>query len=263
MSGCGQGESSAEGRPLDGQGEPPLGQPQVGPREGSPVGEGRNGLDGMDPAIRSGKGCLKSFMVGCLTVVVLLAVLGYVVFRNIRSISANIVREHVVGIVNESGLSWEQREGVILQIDRVVEAFKRRRVTVEDVTRLAGQVTEGTLIPLAMLAVAEKKYVAASDMDDAEKAGAALAIQRFARGVAEGRVSRDEVRSVLGRITWTTPEGDTRMLEELSGERLRGFVSEAEQAADAAGIPSEPHQVDFAAEACKIVDQFLEETAKP
>lgn len=257
-------QSSLEG-PADGQGR---NRNDMAPQQGRP-GDGRDesALDDLGPEVLGGtpppprgRGCFKTLAMGCLTAVVLMSILGYVVIRNIRGISANLVRDRAVRMVKESELPEEQIQGLIHQVDRVASEFKRGNLTVEDVMRLADKVAEGPLFPLAMLAVAEDRYVEPSDLDEEEKRRASLALQRFARGVAEGCIPRQDIRSIVAKITWTTPEGEPRMMEQLSDEELRELLEEAEQAADDADISDEPYRPDIAAKAGQIVDRFFEET---
>lgn len=253
----GQRQETADELVRSGAEEPPH-SPR--PDAAEPPPEGGAGWAGGPAALGRQGGCLKAFATGCLTLFVLLAALGYVVFRNIRGISTELVREEVVRMVKESELPQDQQEGVIQKVNRVAEEFKRGRLTVEDVQRMVQEMADGPVFALAWLVVAEGKYVAPSGLDEQEKREAVLAIQRFARGVSEGRIPRDDVRDAINRITWDAPEGnDRQMKDSLSPEELRAFIAKAEQAANAADIPREPFQADIAEEVGKVVDRFLEE----
>lgn len=229
------------------------------PDEANAQAEGGADSSGAPSALGRRSGCLKAVATGCLTLAVLVAVLGFVVFRSIRGISTELVRKQVVRRVEDSGLPKEQQAGLVRQVNRVAAEFRRGRLTVEDVQRMAHELAEGPVISLAWLVVAELRYLNPSDLDEEEKQEASLAIQRFARGVSEGRIPRDDVREAINRITWASPEtGERRMKESLSVEELREFLRAVENAADAAGVPKEPFQADVAAEARKVVDRFLD-----
>lgn len=222
--------------------------------------------NGMGGEQEKGKGCsttAKVFGIGCLTVVVLAIVVVVVVVMNFKKIAATGVRAVIVEGINNSQLPEEQKTELIQQVDALAEEFKKNNISMEQFAAIAKELAEGPILPLGMFMVVDAKYVKPSGFSDEEKEDAALQIQRFTRGVAEGAIPKETLQSSFRMLAVTDANGNQQLKESLTDDELRTFIGQLKATADKAKILDEPYEVDIAAEFRKAVEQGKKNPIKP
>ncbi len=208
-----------------------------------------------------------SFLTGCLAVLAVLIVIaiiaGFWVRANYRGWFASGAISMVEAGLEDSELTEEQRAAIMVEVRELADDYRERRITNQQMVSVFEEVAQSPLIPMGAVYAVDSEYVQPSEMSTEEKAEARLALQRVARGFYEESISQDELESVLEPISKRQPEGeegfniDLQEPSAVSIEELRRFIERADAAADAAGVPEEPYEIDIAAELGMAIDRAL------
>lgn len=224
------------------------------------------------PPPKSGSGCGWGLLIGCLGSVVLMIVLcagvGLYVRNNADKWIAGIVREGIVAVVRESEIPAAEKTEVIAQIDRVVDAYKARKINQQDLEGIFQQLQESPVFVLISVWGIEQAYLAPSGLTAEEKEFGRLVVQRAMRGVVEKKVSQEAIgAAVPGTKGEADADGADGPLpgdnapggpeERLTDDEVRQMLSQLKQLADDAQIPEEPYTVDIGDAMKQVVDKAL------
>jgi hypothetical protein len=156
-------------------------------------------------------------------------------------------------MIKESGLPDDQKAEILSEIANLAEDFKTGKISTEELSLIAKNVAEGPLIPLAGVQAARQKYIEPSDMTEKEKADGILALQRFARGFYEHKISKETLDDVIKPIAELQPRGRWRLKEHPTRMEIDQFIDNARARADEAMIPNEPFDLNIADELRKAI----------
>jgi hypothetical protein len=178
---------------------------------------------------------------------------GIYIAMHMKEWAADFAKLAAQELIKESGLPDDQRTAILGEIQQLVDDYKSGKISTEELGRVAKTISESPLIPLAGVQVARNKYIEPSDMTEKEKADAILAVQRFARGVYEKKISQQEVDDVAKPVADLKPNGRWTLKENPTRMELDQFIANAKARADAAMIPNEPFDLDIAEELKKAI----------
>jgi hypothetical protein len=201
-------------------------------------------------------------VLGVLALVVLLmcgglAAVAYYAYVNAKQFGADLSRNVIVNVIEQSELQEKDKRAVVAQVDRVADAYKAGRISLEDVGRVMQELAESPLFVTAMVEAAEAKYVAPSGLSDEEKAEARLTLERVARGVYEKTIPPESLDPALDPIATQDAQGNRQLKDRITDAELRDFLARSKQIADQAQVPEGPFQIDIAEEFKKAVDRAL------
>jgi hypothetical protein len=217
------------------------------------------------------KGCLIAFVV-VMVLAIGLAVTAALTWRRIMASGMNSAAN---AMVTQSALPQDQKDRILAKVSGVTSDFKDGKVSMQQVGMVMQAVVESPLIPLAVMAGVEAKYFAKSGLNADEKAGAKVAIQRFARGVADEKLTMDDMGSVMAPISSrtsvvttstsggaaragvTTQNGNFQLKPTVTDEELRKFISDVKEKADKAQIAENVPEMNIAEEIEKAIDAGL------
>jgi hypothetical protein len=214
------------------------------------------------PPDQGGGGCFSCFGCAAITLVVLLLACGiggwwvyYVVPGMVADAAAGAIKESI----DKSEMTDAEKAGVKGQIDRLVTNFKEGKITVEKFGKFAQDLEKSPIFPAITILGANKFIADSEDLEDAEKAEGVLTIRRIMTGAFEQKIPKEKLDALKAKIT-TRVGNKEELKEEISDEDLRAFLAEAKQAADDAGIPTDPSlQIDPAKAFEQLVDKLLAE----
>lgn len=203
-----------------------------------------------------------SLLTGCLIVlaivVVLVVVGGVYVGTHWRGWMADVTVGVATQVLNASELSDDQKQQIIGEIEQLASDFKAKKISLEELVKVATAIGESPLLPVVAVMAADKQYLDSSGLSDEEKADARLQFQRMARAVHEKKISRDEAFQSMDEIMVRTNNNwQLRDRETVDDDDLRQLAVELKAATDEAGIPNEPFEIDFAAEFTKAINEAL------
>lgn len=170
-----------------------------------------------------------------------------------KSWTAEVANVAVQGVLKESGLPSDQQESILVEVRQLGDDFKTGKITTEQISKVAKAISDSPLIPLAGVQVARHKYIEPSNMSETEKAEAVLSLQRFARGVFEKKISRDELNEAVKPVADVRGNGSWKIKDNPSRTEIDQFISNVKARADAAKIPDEPFDVNIADELKKAI----------
>jgi hypothetical protein len=221
---------------------------------------------GEPPPTSSGNGCMWGCIIAGIVAFVLLLICAggvYYAVSNAKSIMVNLVRSVAVQAVEGSELSAEDKQQVIAQIDRVVEAYKKGEINEKDLENILKEVSESPILPLAVVYGLEKQYLDKSGLNAEEKADARKQIQRLMRGAIEDapgggkKIPQNQIDAIMQPLQQTGPNGEKQLKPTLTDQEIKTFVAEAKKLADDAMIPDEEFKIDIGDEVKRIVDEGL------
>ena len=176
-------------------------------------------------------------------------------------------REAIVAMIQDSEIPAQEKTEVIEQIDRVVTAYKDRKINQEDLNRVLTELQDSPALTVVSLYGIDESYLADSKLSEAEIAAGRRAFQRVIRGVYEKKIEEDALYDALPEeremSTGNQTDGaivrpaSTNSESEISDDDLREAITKLKVMADNAQIPDEPFQLDIGDEIKKVVDKAL------
>ena len=225
-----------------------------------------------DTGLRRGgwqKGCLIVFVV-VLVIAIGLGVTAALTWKRLFSAG---VTAGVTQVVNTSQLPQDQKDRILTKVTTVTDDFKAGKVSMQQFGRVFESVFEGPLMPLTMMMAVEEKYFKKSGLNEQDKSDAKVAINRFARGVADGKLkfndlmaSMDPLSTKSSNTTTSVGSGGAAVVSSsnnfqlkptVTDEELRTFIADVKAKADKAEVPAEVVPINIAEEIEKSIDAGL------
>lgn len=224
-----------------------------------------NGTD--VPEQKSGDGCGKAIGIGCLVMLVVLCICGFLVVKFKDRIFCSIMAKGTLvageGILGQTQLPEAEREAAMVPIRELAEKIKRGEVSKEQAAAIAEAFAEGPLLMLMMARGAELKYLVPSELPDEEKKAGSITLSRFAWGMTEQKIDNAKAQAAFDKISIKTRDADgketVQLKQSLTTEELREWLQIMKDAADAAGIEDKHFEVNIPEEIRKAIDAGLKE----
>jgi hypothetical protein len=197
---------------------------------------------------------LKVLGILAILVVLVCAGVGTWLYMNAKSLIASGVQAVVVEMVEQSELPDDQKTSILANIDGLAEDLKNDKLSMAEFGRIFEKLGEGPFFNLVMIEAVEAQYMNRVSPNEEEKLEAALAFDRFERGIVEEKLSDDQVEEAMALVQTAGTEDAPQMKEGLTADDLRAFVDKITQLADEAEIPSEPFVPDFAGQFQAAID---------
>lgn len=217
----------------NGQGAPPSDFPGQAPQP----------QYGTAPPASSG-GCGKTLGIGCLVILVLIAIGGVVLYMNARKWIAPYMKTMSDEILKELDLTLDEKDRVREKISAFIDDFENGEVTWPQFGMATQNIVSG---PLSAV-IFDETVVKPSGLSDDEKAAGSRTLQRVARGLKESKINPEQLSAVNERDS-------TRQPDEYTDEDVREALTKFKKIADDASIPDEPFVVDIAGEIEAALDK--------
>lgn len=240
---------------------PQPGFPPPGQQPANPYKPGMS-PEPASPSPNKGCGVGSCLLIGCLGIVLVSIIVpciaGVWFYYNGGKMIAGAARDMIVKVVEQSELEAEDKKEVVAQVDRVVDAYKQGKITMEDLGKVMEELAKSPLLPLAMIYGVEEKYIKPSGLTDEEKEEGRLSLQRVARGAFEKKINEQELEPLLDEVSYKTgPNNQRQFKDTLTDAELKQFLGKAKQLADDKGLPEEEFRVKIGSEFKKAVDEAL------
>jgi hypothetical protein len=200
-------------------------------------------------------------LVGCLAVLAVMIVLGVVagvwVSRNWRGWFADIGSQAINQGIDASDLPPQEKVEVKAEVERVAKAFQERRISMEQAAAIVEKLMQSPLMPSLVVAAVDKRYLDRSGLTNDEKAQGRKSLERFARGIIDGKIGQEGIDAVMTHVADRKADNSWELRENVSDDDLRAALGESKSRADAAGISEEPESFDASDEVKRIVDESL------
>lgn len=167
-------------------------------------------------------------------------------------------REAIVAAINDAEIDAQEKTEVIAQVDRVVNAYRERKINQHDLEQALTKLQESPAFVVLSLSGVEDFYFDVDGLAEPERAQGQRALQRVLRGVQEGQIEPD---ALFGAF----PDGgvaDVRLAstnspEDAAADDARELIVKLQVMADNARIPDEPFEIDLSDAVKSIVDEVL------
>ncbi|MCC7388680.1 MAG: hypothetical protein IT431_07910 [Phycisphaerales bacterium] len=216
-----------------------------------------------------------SVLQGCLValgiLVLLLVIGGVVVALNWRGWTAGLMEQGITAAIDEADVSAEDAAAMKLEVATLMQDFKDKKVSVEDLAHVVEEVAQSPVMTAASVMFVDKSYVQASALTVEEKAEGTTQISRFMRGLFSEQISKTKIDDVTSPIHYQASTDkqppvqinannlnmQLKSPEDVTPEQLKEFLANCKTAADEAGIPPERYEVDMAREFSAAIDRAL------
>lgn len=219
------------------------------------------GLEALPAAPAKRRSLLSSCMIGCLIMFVVLAlvigILAFWISQNWRDWASSLGADALKDGINATELPEDEKVDIEVQIDRLAEELRTGRLTGRQMQFIVGQLQESPLMTTLVASAIDRKYLAGSGLDEAEKTAGRQTIRRFLRGAIDGQIEQRGIDAAMTHVATRREGSDWELKDRLSDEDLRDFLAEAKQQADEADIPEEAEDLDPSDEFKRIVDEAM------
>lgn len=176
---------------------------------------------------------------------------------NAKSWMAERAKAPLLQVIDQSQLPEEQKARMRSSVTRLSDAFKAGRVKYTQLATLMARLAQGRFFDLISVERVRHQYRQAMPGDEETAAAAMLVFDRFERGIAEDTLSEQAITEVMSLVTSHNDKGVRVLKDDLTQTELRAFIDAARTQADAAAVPAEPYDVDFASILEQAVDGVL------
>lgn len=218
-------------------------------------------MAGLPEAPVKRRSLLSTCMVGCLISFVVLALVVaigvYWISQNWRDLASSIGADALKEGINATELPEQEKADIEVQIDRLAVELREGRLTGRQMQFIVEQVAESPLMTIIVASAIEKKYVANSGLEEAEKVEGRQTIRRFLRGSIDGKINQAGIDAAMQHVATRKDENNWELKGRVSDEDLRSFLIEAKKQADDAEIPMEADDIDPSDEFERIVDEAM------
>jgi hypothetical protein len=171
-------------------------------------------------------------------------------------------REAIVAAINDSELPQDEKTDVIAQVDRLVNAYKEKKINQADLERVFTELQDAPALKALAIYGIENDYLQDAELPAAEIEQGRITFQRAVRGVYEGKISDETFYNVLpgfedDELRLIANNSAENAPEDSADDDLRLTLTKLKVMADNAGIPNEPFQLDIGDEVKKLVDKAL------
>jgi hypothetical protein len=229
------------------------------------------------PPRRSSHGWVFSLLLigfGVLTLGGIVCVAGvWYVTANIDRWLVGLGREAIVAMIDDSEIPAQEKNEVIAQIDRVVTAYKERKIDRADLERVLSELEQSPALTLISLYGIDEEYLAGSELPADELEQGRRTFERVLRGVYEGKIEEDDLYAALpgqksidmdikdeadlGKLREAITLASNEQRGPFADDDLRESLARLKVMADNVRIPDEPFQLDIGDEFKKAVDKAL------
>ncbi len=213
-------------------------------------------------AERPRQGTLKYWLLGCggaLFLGLLLCVGGgWFLWTRMVDFAWDKGTSAIVDGLEEAGFTASEVADFRGHLQRLRAGHEDGSVDVQELIELAEEVVEGRILPVGMVRLFEHEYLGKAELSPEDGARAAIDLQRFARGLWEESISRNDWERVFRLRELESQNGETTWEREWEDqESVQAILADARAEADRAGIPVEPFTVQLSEEFGRMVDGLL------
>ncbi|MEM9351536.1 MAG: hypothetical protein AAGA92_00840 [Planctomycetota bacterium] len=207
------------------------------------------------------KSALSGCLLGCLVVtglaILFLVAAAWWVSRNWRDLMSDYVSAAVKETLAESGLPEEEQAEVLVQVERLADAFRAGELDGPQLFSIFEELVESPLFSSMLVTAVERGYLDDSGLTDEEKSAGRVTLRRFIRGMVDEEIDEAGFDQVMVHIADKRPDGSWEMRPQATDEQLRELLKTAKQLADEAEVAAEPEEVDPSDELKRIIDAAL------
>ncbi len=202
-------------------------------------------------------------LLGCLVMVTIAIVLAVIlaiwVGRNWRGWASSAASEVMKQAIDSSDLAPAEKAEIRVHVERLSKAFRDGRISADQLGRIFEKLAKSPLMAIILMPAVEKQYFDKSGLSEEEKAAGKLSLQRFWRGLMDGKIKPESVDLVMAHIADRKPDGSWRLRQRVSDEDLKAALAEAKSLADQGGVPEEAEDFDPSDEFQKAIDAAMKE----
>jgi hypothetical protein len=181
---------------------------------------------------------------------------------NAKNLATTFIAQAVKQTIEGSQMRAEDKKEVIAQIDRVAEGFKQNKINGEELGKIMEGMGKSPLMVVLIVYGVTYDYINRPGQDPAVKSEAERTLQRIARGVAEKKITGDDLEEPFSSISQDSdqprqPGQPPQPKQQVSDEDLKKFLADLKMLADEKEIPDEPFELDVGKEVKRIVDEAV------
>ena len=198
---------------------------------------------------KESSGCLKYTGIGCLGIIIL-CVVGVIVTQIYGEKFARIgisklVEAGATAVVADSSLPKEEQDELLALAKEFVADIREDRISLEQMGKVAEEVFSPEVMVAVFTPVFKSKFIEKSGLSEEEKATGVIDMERFAMGLSEGAIPKENGETFLGMVTVKNNKGPgpnkNRVLKEtLTDSELRACLKLMSDSANEANVTHKP-----------------------
>jgi len=209
---------------------------------------------------KSGSGVFKVLGTGCLVVIVVTGIIGFVAWQKYQSMGGlqGLIQaggdkavEAVVGGVAEGMLAGlkipeQQRKTILKPLRDLSEKITSGQLEVDQLEDIAKTLTDGPMLGVLLAEGFAHSYLQSSDLTGAQMQQALLTINRYQQGFVNQTIDLDSLAKLEHQVLDELSSNHYQLKNTLTSSELRASLAVMQQAADQAGIPMQSVPIDIA-----------------
>lgn len=206
---------------------------------------------------------MKYVGIGCLVVVLVVVIGGYVAYIKLKAGALGIAGK-AVEIVAEAameGLPADEKAAAMAPVKAFTEKVSAGEVSAAQVMAVAKQFAEGPAVTAIRVRGFEAKHLEPSKLSDKEKEVGKLNASRFVRGVVKDKIGKDKIKELNDILTEQVEQKQngktgtvTKLKATLTTEEIQKCLKLMKDAADKAKIKDKKYKNDLPAMIQKAID---------
>jgi hypothetical protein len=186
-----------------------------------------------------------------LACVLIVGAIWYAV-SSLEGWAVGLGRETLVAVVEQSDIPPPEKKEVVAQIDRVVDAYKKKEIGQEDLDRLLTGLDDSPVMTYIAYYGLADYYLEDTTLPEDDQAELKQAWRRATYGMFTDKISTSDFYSAL-----PFDEHFDGATDKEANELIRKWQARMDKLADKAGIPGNPPAIDIGDETKKLVDHLL------
>ena len=220
---------------------------------------------------RQSRGWVKGVGIGCLVVVILTATFCYVAYRKVRAAAPKMIADFAEAsaeaLFTGLALPEDETEAALAVVRAFAADIRDGKITLDEGRAVARALADPVLLGVIGARGFEMRYVAPSELTDAEKRAAHVTVTRFAEGLRAGRIPPERMKGITESISEEIEDARgrkiTRLKASLSPAELAEVLKQMKSDADAAGIEEREHPYSVADEMRQAIEKGLGRSLQP
>ncbi|MCK5707684.1 MAG: hypothetical protein KAI43_08525 [Candidatus Aureabacteria bacterium] len=194
-------------------------------------------------------GCWKLFAIGCVVVVLLGGIGGYLAFKNLPKLAAIGIEKASDAMLKELGLPEEEFKKAKSAISSFTQDIRDGKISAQQGAAIMEALAQESLVGAIMVRGFEAGYIEKSKLTAEEKTAARITLSRAMHGMVKENINGNQLESAMESIMVTsqTSGGNTNknFKKVVTDEELKTALKKIKSLADNAGIPNKEYKADI------------------
>ncbi|MEM8736577.1 MAG: hypothetical protein AAGG44_20270, partial [Planctomycetota bacterium] len=178
-------------------------------------------------------------------------------FSDQYPIASKSIQEQLIPWIETSQLSPEDQQSIVADLNGLIPTLENRSINRQQLSRLHNCLQDNPVLLWGGIELLQSQ-AAEAGLTETEQTALNRVCERLLRAAAERKLSRNDLEFTIQNCSRVRDDGQSLLvLDNLTAEQIREFVTRAERIVERNGVPNEPYD-QTAAEAFRtLIDSAL------